>query len=435
MKKRWIILLLLLVLPVFAAAEELPFQIDEMHLYRGMSRSYSQGYVPTVSNGRLNIVLPILSEVIEGDLTAVITPHDLAVAPVKLQDFDRVISRKDYTFGDEEISAYLVSLALSMHQELMIGEYPFTITVSGVDAQGNQISQDFAMEAMITSGAKNPPPTLEIGNVNTSGDWLVAAESDMLSLTVTNLSPLRAAEGVVLEMVDALGDIFPEGSSVLRLGRIPAQGHCDVEIPLRVNAKAQSGMHPVSCTLTYSDSSEVSASLTESVMLDLRQSVRFAHSDPILPARVTHGDIPSFSITLMNMGKSVLSNMLLTFDIEGLSSGGSVLVGTIESGKSANGNANFKVDTEVVGDTSGTVLITYEDEYGTLYEETLPLKTTIAQKVALTTFANGTQGSTEEEPSLMQWIGWGTAALMLLLLIVQSVRLTRKIHKLEERDL
>ena len=425
MKKLWILLLLLL-LPAYALADE-PFTIDDGNLYKGMNRTYLQGYAPTVKNKSLTVILPLNSDVVAGEITALLTPQDIEYTPFKLQDFELQVAPKNYTFG--------VSYTLALHDDRANGEYPFTITMSGKDAKGDTYYQDFTLEAVITDGAYSPPPALQISGAKISGAYLVAGEEAILTLTVTNPSPYRAAEDVTISFNDSMGDIFPIGSNITRIGRIPVGGRHKVEIPLTVNAKAQSGAHAATCSVSYADLSANSTETSAQITLDVRQTVRFEHSDPFLPTRVTHGDIPSFSITLMNMGKSKLYNVLMTFDIEGLSSGGSVLVGTIDSGSSAYGSANFKVDTAVVGDVSGNVSITYEDEYGTVYEKILPLKTTVAEKVALSAMANGTQEAADDALLLSAWIGWGVAALLLLALIAQSIRLTRKISRIEERDL
>lgn len=60
--KKLFLLLLLLLLPACARAEAQPFAIDRDHIYEPMSRTYEQGYAPTVSDNRLTVVLPLLSD-------------------------------------------------------------------------------------------------------------------------------------------------------------------------------------------------------------------------------------------------------------------------------------------------------------------------------------------------------------------------------------
>ena len=43
--------------------------IDSRNLYEGMDRTYAQGYVPRIVNGRAYIILPLLGETYDGKVT------------------------------------------------------------------------------------------------------------------------------------------------------------------------------------------------------------------------------------------------------------------------------------------------------------------------------------------------------------------------------
>lgn len=83
----------------------------------------------------------------------------------------------------------------------------------------------------------------------------------------------------------------------------------------------------------------------------------------------------------MNTGKSKLYNCMISCDIDSLESGGSVLVGEIPSGESKNGSLNLRVSSETLGEVSGVIKITYEDDFGETYEKTAELSTVIEEKV------------------------------------------------------
>jgi hypothetical protein len=135
-------------------------------------------------------------------------------------------------------------------------------------------------------------------------------------------------------------------------------------------------------------------------------------------------------MTLMNMGKSTINNALLTFDIPGLSNGGSVLAGNITPGESKAASTNFRVDSGTLGEVSGTLSITYDDAYGEAHKIELPLKTVIEKKVVP---VFGMQE--EKEKPYPLWIPYTACAALVLLLILQRIWLMRKIRILEERHL
>ena len=120
--------------------------------------------------------------------------------------------------------------------------------------------------------------------------------------------------------------------------------------------------------MEYEDSHGNTVSAADQIIIQVRQPVRLEYTEPTLPPRVTQGDTPTLTITLMNLGKSTIYNALLKFELPGLSSGGSVLVGTIAPGTSAEGRQPCKKD----GEQSAGRLFNYEDEYGESYEKKIP---------------------------------------------------------------
>lgn len=137
--KKLFLLLLLLLLPACARAEAQPFAIDRDHIYEPMSRTYEQGYAPTVSDNRLTVVLPLLSDAADGAVTARIACPDPEVSPIRAQSLEKRFSRKDFTFGSEKRSAYLILLRIPLHGDRINGDYPLYVDVSGQSADGSPL--------------------------------------------------------------------------------------------------------------------------------------------------------------------------------------------------------------------------------------------------------------------------------------------------------
>ena len=114
----------------------------------------------------------------------------------------------------------------------------------------------------------------------------------------------------------------------------------------------------------------------------------------------------------MNLGKSTIYNALLKFEIPGLASGGSVLVGTISPGESATGTTNFRVESAPLGEVSGTLTLSYEDEHGEQYEQEILLNTKLEQKKEVAPPSNEIDDS---GPCSTRWI-WAAAAAVVLAL-------------------
>jgi hypothetical protein len=86
----------------------------------------------------------------------------------------------------------------------------------------------------------------------------------------------------------------------------------------------------------------------------------------------------------MNTGKCKIRNLKIDFDIPNLESGGTTFVGEIEASESGTGSANLRA-TNTLGETKGTITISYEDEFGEEYTKTVDVETVIEKKVEVKT--------------------------------------------------
>ena len=432
MKRTLFLFLLCCLLPLGARAEGL--WLDGAHAYEGMERSYDMGYSPEEVGNTLRVVLPVLSDEAVGGLTAELLCEEPASAPFAM-GYAAQAQRKRYSFAGEAVDAWVFSFRVPLYRDRLNGEYPFFIAVRGVDAAGNALEARFPLEAVITGGQENGevPQLLLMDFRAGDGAWIEAGEEATLSLTLVNQSATRAVENIAIVFAESTGGLFPARSDTVRVSRLAAGKSALVEIPIRAAMDAEPRAHSVEIRAQGAYGAGEDTSVAEKFTVDVRQSVRFAHSEAALPVRVTQGDVSSFTITLMNMGKSPLSNALLTFDVPGLASGGSVLAGDLAPGESKDATANFRVssDEALVGPVSGTVTLSYEDAYGEYYETSLPLSTTIEKKAPLA----AASANEEEEAAPFPYLPWSLFAAALIALIVLQTLARRRIRALEERGL
>ena len=78
--KRWLLsvfAIILLAVPSISLAADstVILGIDDANLYDGMTKTYSQGYTPTVANGVATIVLPLVTNGSISGSTIVATPN------------------------------------------------------------------------------------------------------------------------------------------------------------------------------------------------------------------------------------------------------------------------------------------------------------------------------------------------------------------------
>ncbi|MDP2891602.1 MAG: hypothetical protein Q8O09_00495 [Bacillota bacterium] len=383
-----------------AQAEPEPsFSVDTRHAYDGMEKSYAEGYSPSIIDGNALVVLPLIVQNVTEPLDVAVGLGDPSSSPFAYKNYQKQFAKKSYSFDEGTIECYLVSFALPLVESRVNGNYAVTFSISGKAVDGRPVSAEFTLYVSVTDGkdpntpepertqAPQPQPKLMVESYSLDRDYLEAGGSAKLTVTVKNTSVTQKIKNVKLSFSEESGEILPSGTGAGYCKAIAKGGTYTWNVSLNAITGAQAKPHIASITMEYEDASAAALSATDRVIIQIRQPVRLEYEEPSLPSRVTQGDTPSFSMNLMNMGKSTLYNVLLKFDIPGLSNGGSVLVGTIVSGESKTGTTNFKIGKDILGDISGTLMLSYEDEYGEHYEKTLPLSTTIEKKAEVTTSA------------------------------------------------
>jgi hypothetical protein len=414
---------------VFATGPAL--SIDSRHVYEGMEKSYAQGYLPTVSDGKATVVLPLLSDAVTGPLTVTVNLGDPASSPFVYKNYEKQFDKKSYTVENEAVACYLIRFSFALSTNRVNGSYPITLRVSGKTDDGEALSQEFMLYVTISDGidphAPEPEPTqvpsaqpkLMVENYKLDRDYLVAGESAAITVKIRNTSSSQPVKNIKLSFSDGSGEILPVGTGTQYRGQIAAGSTYSWSYDVTAMTTAQSKPHLVTILMEYEDSHGNAISASDRIVLEVRQPVRLEYEEPIMPVRVTQGDTPTLTMMLMNLGKSTIYNALLKFDIPGLSSGGSVLVGTIQPGDSQTGRANFRVGSDVLGAVEGLLILSYEDEYGDYYEREVPLSTTIEQK--LDTVPPVDSGVASPVPGFL-WVAYlvGGAVFLIMLYFLLS---------------
>ncbi len=429
------------------AAEAGPLTIDSSHRYEGMERSYAEGYLPAVSGGKAVVVLPLLSESVTGPLTVSVNLGDPAFSPFVYRNYEKQFTKRDFTFGSETLSCYPLQFTLELAQSRVNGCYPITFKISGATDEDDTFTQDFLLHVSIADGidphapepepvpeAPPPPPSqpkLMVTAYQLEKGALAAGEKGQLSITVRNTSGSQAVKNIKLSFSEDSGEIWPESTGAIYCAQIGAGSSYTWKFSVNALTTAQSRPHPAVIAMEYEDSAGQPCSASDRIILQVRQPVRLEYEEPALPPRVTQGDTVPFTMTLMNLGKSTIFNALLKYEIPGLSSGGATLVGTIPPGESQAGTANFRVESDVLGDVTGTLILSYEDDYGERYEKKITLATTIAEKMET---PPPPASDKKGDSSFPRWIFWPAGMFLLVGAVFFLLRWNKQKQAMEEDE-
>ena len=421
MKKLMCILLtLLLMLSVSVTAFAAEFEIDQHAEIDGMSRSWYQGYGPTINNHTMTLCLPIRAESCVGDITVSLALDDPNVFLLTSEPNAVTVSPRD--------GIYPVKLTLALERYRRNGDFPATITIKGTDETGKEIVATIPYVIRIRDGygsheTMEPVISDVVGNLDIGTDG-------SLSLTITNPTTTQSIMNGEITVTDSTGEILMSGSNRVQVPEIFPGKSETVTIPMTVKGNASISQHTLEVKFSYQVLGK-DAEWTENFTVPVTQAIRLEQGGVQLPTAIA-GELGNMTLPLMNMGKGELQNVLVKLEMDGVLDAQSVLVGTMAAGETKQAKLTFTPKLDSVGTHAGTVTITCDDAYGNTFSQTLDVTLTVDEPIP------EAELEPEEEKEKMST---GTIVLIILCvslvagLAVQGAILTKKIHKLEEERL
>lgn len=415
-----IFLTMLLVLSMSVTALAAEFEIDQNTKIDGMSRTWYQGYAPSISYHKMTLCLPIWAESCVGDITVSLALDDPNVFVLSAQPKEVIVSPKD--------GIYPVKLVLPLEQYRRNGDYPATITIKGTDETGKEIVETMPYIIRIRDGYGSHE-TMEPVISDVLGSLDVGTDGS-LSLTITNPTTTQSIMDCEITVTDSTGDILMSGSNRISVPEILPGKSETVSIPMTVKGNAAISQHTLEVKLSYSCLGK-SAEWKESFTVPVTQAIRLEQGGVQLPTAIA-GELGDMTLPLMNMGKGELQNVLVKLEMDGVLDAQSVLVGTLAAGETKQAKLTFTPKLDSVGTHSGTVTITCEDAYGNAFTQTLDVTLTVDEPIPEVELQQ------EEEKEKMSPV---TIVLIILCvalvagLVAQGTILTKKIHTLEEERL
>lgn len=430
---------------------EAKLSIDTQHIYPGMDKSYAQGYMPSVTDGIATVVLPIIASggAVCDTVTASLDLGDPTVAPFVFKNYASEFLYGKYDVEDGSTSCFLASFSLALRKDRLNGNYPVIVRAEGKTQGGEAITGDFTLYVVIEDGktaktetqrepAALPQPKLIVESYECSEETLEAGTQAVLTVTVKNTSASQTVKNLKVSFQDESGEILPAETGSVYVDRIKKRETASCGFDIRVAEYAGARAHVLTVTMEYENSKAAAFSSSDTIVLDVTQPIRLEYEQPSLPAKVTEGDNVLFSMNVMNLGKSTVDNVLLKFEIPGLNNGGSVLAGNIQPGEAKEAKTNLLVSSldGEYGDTSGTILLSYENETGELFEREIAVKTRIEKKII--PVSNDTQETEKKDESPLPWWIWAVAGVILLGLAglaAGKVLRSRRQRELDEKSL
>jgi len=457
--KRWLlgIFALLLMIPsaALAASSTVILGIDDANLYDGMTRTYSQGYSPTVANGVATIVLPLVTTGSISGSTIVATPNlgTVGSAPFVFGNYQKTValSTQPANNGTGTATCYYVRFDLTLTSDRKNGSYPVVIEIEGTDLSGNTIEQNFTTYVTITDGKVDPTPTDDNG-LSSGGGSGVSASKPVLIVTACSVEPDTLESGDTMHVDLTVKNVGRRTAHNIRvnvtsddtnialvdefsapyLRGLASNKEAEFTFAMQVMPMALGGMHTMTIAIAYENTNNVAFTETAAFRVTVNQPILFSHDKVELPKNIASGESFSLPVNAYNTGLTSIYNVKCTLEVPGLIAA-SAYLGNLEPQKSSDKTMSVfatTIDSSTkYGTTYGACVFTYEDANGEQFQESVEVKIEILEPVKETDEeAQKTEEEAKEQKAMSQWwisLLFGLAIIAVLISIIIIAKFSR----------
>lgn len=309
---------------------------------------------------------------------------------------------KKFTLFTVTLALILLSLIPAFAEAENTTEAVQTTVASAEETTENSIEKP--AEQPVVQENEEPPqdqsqPRFMVTGYKLSSQSVKPCEKATLSVTFKNYSKTKALYNIKLTISDESGELKTQGMPTKYVECIGVGKSYTWDVVIEASSIAQIGEHKLTVNAEYEDKYYNGYSSCDTVSINVIQSVSLEYDGLILPVKVVQGDTQTLTVKLMNTGKTDLRNCKVNFTVDGIESAGTLFIGEIGAGQSADGSANLRVGKDVLGEVKGTAVISYEDAYGEEHTKEVELSTVIEEKAEI----SDTQSEVEEKSKYPLW--------------------------------
>ena len=296
--------------------------------------------------------------------------------------------------------------------------------------------------------APRPQPKIIVNSHTVTPADVMAGGTFDLRVTLRNTSESQSVRNLTVTAKGDTTDLIPAGDTGTEyISKISSGSTAEFDVEMQVRPDAKPGPQKVLLSIAYENSQATAFTAEEEIIVQVSQPIRLEYDEPSIPESLNAGDTVSFSLNLMNMGKSTLYNVRFELQAPGLIPEGSAFIGNMESGTSQTGDVYVFVGTldrtdspgadseGQYGPTQGSITIICEDEYGEEYTQQIDFSTVINPPVIQPAVTD--EEEMEEPETVSQWwisviIAGGIAAALAAYLYIR--RKKRRLLEDEAED-
>lgn len=401
-------------------------EIDTENIYEGMSKAYEDGYVPTIENGYMSLVLPLIpsGDVHNNRVKVSLSLGSSASSPFVIANYEKVFELETVVPENSNIpqTLFLITFDLKMSSERRDGVYPVTVNVSGYDEAGNAITCIYTIYVTITDGktetikttveTPTAEPVVYISKSEMLPENPMAGEEFTLTVTLKNSLTTKSIRNMLVTVDTGNMQInLLEDSNIFQINSISAGGDTTLTLRLKADTSLPAGKYTITFSFKYDSSKTLNLSSSGTAIIEIKQPANMELVMPRFSDSVTVGETIPLSLQVMNMGRDPMYNVRCVVSGYGFAPSNTGYIGKMEAGSSST----TKVDLYIIalnaskgnengsqyGDTTGTITLIYEDESGIEYQQETEFETTVKRPIVSITQTDNTQEEAEKAAS--QW--------------------------------
>ena len=401
-------------------------EIDTENIYEGMTKAYEDGYVPTIKDGYMSLVLPLIpSGAVHNDRVKVsLSLGSSASSPFVIANYEKVFELETIVPENSNIpqTLFLIHFDLKMSSERRDGVYPVTVNVSGYDEAGNAIACIYTIYVTITDGkaetiqttveTPTAEPVVYISKSEMLPEQPMAGEEFTLTVTLKNSLTTKSIRNMLVTVDTGNMQInLLEDSNIFQINSISAGGDTTLTLRLRADTSLPAGKYTINFNFKYDSSKTLNLSSSGTAIIEVKQPANMELVMPRFSDSVTVGETIPLSLQVMNMGRDPMYNVRCVVSGYGFAPSNTGYIGKMEAGSSATTKIELYIialnaskgneNGSQYGDTTGTITLIYEDESGLEYQQETEFETTVKRPIVSITQTDDTQE--EAEIAASQW--------------------------------
>ena len=453
--------------------------LDNENVYEGMTKAYKDGYVPTVNNGILTLVVPLIADGALKDNKLVVTPNLGApnASPFEYKNYQKAfyleshpVNRQDDAENADFVEAWLVWFDFPLKADRSNGTYSIVLDVQALDENGALVQKSITCYGTITDGVvtgantdlptaagtgfgggavsagfgggsvsagfgsgtemKTPEsqPKILIKSYTVSASPVTAGDDFTVTVTLWNTSETRSIQNMVVTVsCDSPSFVLKNDSSTIYVGDLEAGGSTDVELRYGTDLETPAQRYGVRLVMEYDNSDAVTLTSSGSVTVEVAQPLSVELSPFRMASEVNAGETIQLAFQVMNLGRGQVYNVRLELEVPGLEPVGTAFIGNMMAGTSAETSMNvfigMKDGEDRYGFTSGILRLICEDASGQEFVQETDVATTVKELVIAPAADDGDEEEAVERAS--QW--WISLAIGgAVIVVLATVALWKK---------